>query len=101
MPDPTREDVARPVDTSRGVDGVNRRRFSSCVLGHRYPMPWKGLDQALNASPLRSALSRQSADLRVADRAHRKSSGALADTPPPVGVVNVVDENLTTGEGGL
>ena len=33
MPDPTREDVARPADTSRGVDGVNRRRFSSCVLG--------------------------------------------------------------------
>ncbi len=32
-PDPTREDVARPAGTSRGVDGVNRRRFGSCVLG--------------------------------------------------------------------
>jgi len=42
-----------------------------------------------------------SADLRGADRAHRKSSGVLAELLRLWEVVNVVDENLTPGEGGL
>jgi len=41
------------------------------------------------------------ADLRVADRAHRKSSGVLAELIHLSEVVNVVDENLGPGEGGL
>ena len=42
-----------------------------------------------------------SADLRGADRAHRKSSGVLAELLHQWEVVNVVDENLAQGEGGL
>ena len=40
-------------------------------------------------------------DLRVTDRAHRKSSGALAELLRLWEVVNVVDESLGPGEGGL
>ena len=42
-----------------------------------------------------------SADLRVADCAHRKSSGLLAELLHQWEVVNVVDENLAPAEGGL
>ena len=42
-----------------------------------------------------------SADLRVADRAHRKSSGVLAELLHLWEVVNAIDENLAPGEGGL
>ena len=38
-----------------------------------------------------------SADLRVADRAHRKSSGVLAELLHLWEVINVVDENLDPG----
>ena len=42
-----------------------------------------------------------SADLRVADRAHRKSSGPLAELLHQWKVVDVVDGSLGPGEGGL
>ena len=51
---------------------------------------------ALSARPFHV----MSADLRVADRAHRKSSGALAELLHWE-VVNVVDESLGPGEGGV
>jgi hypothetical protein len=54
----------------------------------------KGFDQALIASPLCSAPHVRSADLRVADRAHRQSSGVLAELLHQWEVANVIDENL-------
>jgi hypothetical protein len=52
---------------------------------------------ALSARPFHV----MSANLRVADRAHRKSSRVLAELLHLWEVVNVVDENLGPGEGGL
>jgi len=52
---------------------------------------------ALSARPFHV----MSADLRAAERAHRKSSGVLAELLHQWEVVNVVDENLAPGEGGL
>src|SRR5258705_3188026 len=59
MPESTREDVAPPADTSRGVDAVNSAGSVHASCTWLPDAMWEGFDEALNAGPLCSALSRQ------------------------------------------